>query len=187
MYELIRERYLEKGILQSLLVYLGFAFITGVLAQIRIYLPWTPVPITGSTIGIVLSGIVLGERGIFSVLLYLGLGILGIPWFAGLKGGLVAIAGPTGGYLLGFTLASWFIGKIYGNLRFHERFVTILFAHVVLIYIPGILGLALWYGAMSHTIPGIFDLLMMGMIPFIPGDTLKSAVLAFFPVKNSIS
>ena len=185
MYELIRERYFEKGILQSLLVYLGFAFVTGVLAQIRIYLPWTPVPITGSTVGIVLTGMFLGERAIFGVLLYVGLGILGVPWFAGLNGGIAAIVGPTGGYLLGFILASWFIGKIYTNLKYHQRFGAILFAHIALIYIPGILGLALWFKAMNHSLPGIFNLLMMGMIPFIPGDAIKSALLAFIPARKT--
>ena len=110
-----------------------FATLIGLLAQVRVYLPWTPVPITGSTVGVILTGIFLGRWALISVGIYVLLGAVGLPWFAGWKGGFAAILGPTGGYLLGFMLAAWFIGKVYENIEYKKRFTYILFAHFVLI------------------------------------------------------
>jgi len=75
------------------------ACLTGILAQARIYLPWTPVPITGQTIAVILAGILLGKCwGSISMAIYGIMGIAGIPWLSGATSGW----GPTSGYLLGF-------------------------------------------------------------------------------------
>ncbi len=184
METIVRAIKAEDSVYSKLAKSLFFAAITGALAQIRIYLPWTPIPITGSTLGVVLSGIFLGQWAILSVGIYIFLGAVGLPWFAGWKGGFATIIGPTGGYLLGFMLAAWFIGKVYQNVKFNRRFEYILFAHVVLIYIPGILGLILWYKITHNAVPGIWKTSIMGILPFIPGDTLKSLVLALIPSRK---
>ncbi len=163
---------------------LAFAGLIGLLAQVKFYLPWTPVPITGSTVGVVLTGIFLGQWALLSVGTYILLGAFGLPWFAGWNGGFAAILGPTGGYLLGFILAAWFIGKVYENIEYKKRFAYILFAHVFLVYIPGILGLVLWYKFTHNSMPGVWKTTIMGVLPFIPGDALKSAILACVPSKK---
>ena len=83
----------------------------GLAAQIRILLPWTPVPITGQTFGALALGATLGaEVGVGSVLLYLLLGTAGVPWFAASGSGWAYLAGLTAGYLVGFVLAAYGVG-----------------------------------------------------------------------------
>ena len=82
---------------------LAFAAMTGIAAQIRIPLPFTPVPITGSTFAVLAAGVLLGRNfGGFSMASYVALGAAGVPWFNGGGAGLSYVAGPTGGYLIGF-------------------------------------------------------------------------------------
>ena len=77
-------------------------------AQIRIPLPFTPVPITGQTFGVLLTGALLGSRyGTLVVIAYVVQGLTGLPVFAGLKGGIAVSFGPTGGYILGFIPAAF--------------------------------------------------------------------------------
>src|SRR5579864_2125911 len=78
----------------------GFSLLTAVLAQIRIPLPFTPVPLTGQTFAVLLAGAALGSRrGFLSQALYLAEGAAGLPVFAGAVGSLAHLFGPTGGYL----------------------------------------------------------------------------------------
>jgi len=82
--------------LYRILLSLTFTGITGLCAQIRFYLPFTPVPVTGQVFAVLLSGAILGkEYGTLSQLLYVFAGIAGIPWF------VVGPIGPTAGYLVG--------------------------------------------------------------------------------------
>ena len=83
------------------------AGLTGLLAQVRIALPFTPVPLTGQTFAVLLAGVVLGRKwGGVSLAIYAILGVAGVPWFNGGTSGLSA----TGGYLIGFVLAALFLG-----------------------------------------------------------------------------
>ena len=113
----------ELGWVKKLSLSLGIACFVGLLAQARIQLPWTPIPITGQTFGVLLAAVLLGQwwSGI-SMAMYVGLGIAGVPWFNGGTGGLSAIAGPTGGYLLGFVLAALFLGIYCGQICKNEEF-----------------------------------------------------------------
>ena len=91
----------------KLVMAISMAGLTGVLAQVRIPLEWSPVPITGQTFAVLLAGVLLGRNwGGISMAIYAALGIAGVPWFNGLTSGL----GATGGYLIGFILAALFIG-----------------------------------------------------------------------------
>lgn len=161
-------------ILMSLLM----ACFTGLMAQILIPLPWTPVPITAQTFAVLCSGLFLGKKyGCLSQILYVVLGVAFIPWFGGMTGGLEALLGSTGEFFIGFIIASYFIGLItekYASARnFRKMLITITIANFALIYIPGLAGLALWYNITQGASIGIINLLMMGLVPFILGDIVK--------------
>ena len=161
-------------ILMSLLM----ACFTGLMAQILIPLPWTPVPITAQTFAVLCSGLFLGKKyGCLSQILYVVLGVAFIPWFGGMAGGLEALLGSTGGFFIGFIIASYFIGLItekYASARnFRKMLIIITIANFALIYIPGLAGLALWYNITQGASIGIINLLMMGLVPFILGDIVK--------------
>ena len=168
----------ELDFVYKLSLALTFALLTGLLAQIRFYLPGTPVPVTGQVFGVILAGVLLGKWGGVSQCMYLGLGVMGVPWFAGLTGGFAYIAGPTGGYLVGFILAAFFIGFIVDRYvksrNFLPMFGLMLLSTFVIIYIPGIIHLYFWMGASIN----LWELLTMAVIPFIAADAIKSLVAA---------
>ena len=171
------ERIQDVSTTTKILMSLMMACFTGIMAQIIIPLPWTSVPITGQTFAVLCSGLILGKKyGCLSQILYIVLGITFIPWFGGMTGGLETFLGSTGGFLIGFVIASYFIGYItekYADARnFRKMVITIGIANFALIYIPGLAGLALFLN-MHGTAFGIMDLLMMGLIPFIAGDIIK--------------
>ncbi len=187
-YDFYRWRY-ALSIPRKLVLAFGFACIVGVLAQAKVFLPWTPVPITGQTFGVLLAGVLLGGRfGGISLALYAGFGAAGLPWFAGWSGGAAIFAGPSGGYIIGFVLAALFIG------HFAERYVRsrsffpmlglMLFANFVLIYLPGLLQLHLWLSSAGKAV-AFPQLMVMGLIPFIAGDVTK--VIAAAAVARGIT
>ncbi|QIA26540.1 biotin transporter BioY [Thermaerobacter sp. PB12/4term] len=89
------------------------AGLTAVLSYLRIPLPFTPVPITGQTLGVMLSGLLLGPRwGFAAQLAYLLLGVAGVPVFAGGAAGLAVVLGPTGGFLMSYPLAAGLTGLL---------------------------------------------------------------------------
>ena len=171
------ERIQDASTATKLLMSLLMACFTGIMAQIIIPLPWTPVPITAQTFAVLCSGLFLGKKyGCLSQILYVVLGIAFIPWFGGMTGGLEVFLGSTGGFFIGFIIASYFIGLItekYAHARsFTKMALVIGIANFALIYIPGLAGLALFLGFQGTSV-GIVDLLMMGLIPFIAGDIVK--------------
>ena len=173
VFERIQESSTATKVLMSLLM----ACFTGIMAQIIIPLPWTPVPITAQTFAVLCSGLFLGKKyGCLSQIFYVILGVAFIPWFGGMTGGLEILLDSTGGFLIGFIIASYFIGYItekYANARNFTRMTAVIgIANFALIYIPGLAGLALFLTSQG-TAFGVMDLLMMGLIPFIAGDIVK--------------
>jgi biotin transport system substrate-specific component len=161
----------------------GTAAAIGLLAQVRVPLPWSPVPITGQTFGILLAGVLLGAWwGGISAAIYAGLGIAGVPWFTGWGSGLAYLAGPTGGYVIGFILAALFLGWVTDKYRRAGSFPALLglmlFASLVIIYVPGLLQLGLWLGLVKGSPASFGSLLAMGALPFIAGDITKSIIAA---------
>ena len=185
------ERFQEASTATKVLMSLLMACLTGIMAQIIIPLPWTPVPITAQTFAVLCSGLFLGKKyGCLSQILYIVLGVAFIPWFGGMTGGLEVFLGSTGGFLIGFVIASYFIGLItekYADARNFKKMAAVIgIANFALIYIPGLAGLALWFYLTQGTALGIVDLLMMGLVPFIAGDIVKilgaaSVSKAFLP------
>ncbi len=181
-YDAFKWRY-ELTIPKKLVLSLGMAALIGILAQVRFYLPWSPIPITGQTFAVLLVGVLLGRWwGGVSLVIYAGLGAVGLPWFAGLNGGLAYLAGPTGGYIVGFILATLFVGyftdKYVRSRSFVSMFTIMLVANFVLIYIPGLVQLHFWLSLVKGEAVAFYPLLMMGAIPFIAGDVIKAAAAA---------
>lgn len=181
-YNFFRWRF-ETSLINKVALATFFCCIIGLLSQIRFYLPGNPVPITGQTFGVLLAGVILGKLGAASVGLYAALGAAGVPWFAprpgmGIfsNGGIGAILGPTGGYIIGFVIAAFFVGcmvdKYIKYRKFYSLLALMLIANFVIIYIPGLIALYIWTNNFIGNI-GLFNLLKIGAIPFIPGDLIK--------------
>jgi biotin transport system substrate-specific component len=177
-YDIFRWRY-QLSIPWKLVLALGVAGLTGLLAQVRIPIPLGPVPIIGQTFAVLLAGVVLGRWwGGASIAIYAGLGALGVPWFAGWSSGL----GATGGYLVGFILATLFLGYFtdkYVRARgFFSMLGLMLVANFVLIYIPGLIWLGLWLNLVSGSQASVAAIIAMGAAPFVVGDIIKAAAAA---------
>lgn len=147
-----------------------FAALTGVLGYLVIPLPFSPVPITGQTLAVMLAGCVLTplQAGL-SMITFLFLGAVGVPVFSGGRAGLGVIAGPSGGYLIGFLIGAVVISVIKGK---GDSFVRLILASVVggimVVYLIGVPWLA------SMTGMGISKAITAGALPFIPGDLFKA-------------
>lgn len=150
------------------LIVLGALFVA-VLAQVKIALPFTPVPLTGQTFAVLLIGATLGsKRGAASMALYIGLGALGLPVFAGGTSGIAYLSGATLGYLVGFVIAAYVIGLLAERgLERNVRTSLIPFLiGTALIYVCGVAWLAVVLGSLSKAVTA-------GLLPFLIGDALK--------------
>ena len=152
-----------------------FAALTALGAYLIIPLPFTPIPLTLQTFFTYTSGAVLGKyRGALSQIIYIGLGCLGLPVFAGGKAGFGVLLGPTGGYLIGFVLGAFLIGFLV-RLKKKPGFLMIIFSLVIgtlAIYSLGVVQLSIWMGITLR------QALLVGMLPFVFGDALKIFVAA---------
>lgn len=149
------------------------AGLTAVLAYVRIPLPISPVPVSAQTLGTMLAGSVLGARlGAASQLVYVLMGALGLPVYAGGAGGLSVLLGPTGGYLVGFVLGAYVTGWMASSSR--AGAARLLMAHLVggvlVPYAVGVLQLALVTGM------NLPQAVAAGALPFLAGDAVKVVV-----------
>ncbi|MDD4874464.1 MAG: biotin transporter BioY [Dehalococcoidales bacterium] len=177
-YNVFKWRY-NLSIPRKLIMAFGMAGLTGLLAQVRILTELSPVPITGQTLAVLLAGVLLGRRwGGASMAIYAILGVAGIPWFNGWTSGL----GVTGGYFIGFILAALFLGyftdKYIKSRYFFSMLGLMIFASMVLVYVPGVIWLGLWLNMVTGTAVSISALLAMGVVPFIIGDVIKVILAA---------
>ncbi len=179
----IRSWIQNQSLLVKIWLTIFFAGLTGLFSQFRIYLPWTPIPLTLQTVAVVISGLVLGKYfGLFSQILYLLIGFLGVPWFANQQGGYEIFLGPTAGYLIGFLFASflsgWFSEKLSKKKTNPRLFlVVMLLINFIAIYTPGLIYLYLWFSIGNSMIISLVNLFLMGFIPFIIGDIIKIAII----------
>lgn len=164
---------------KSMILVALFAAITCVLALLpAIPLPFSPVPITFQVLGVFLAGAILGPRlGFLSQLIYLLLGCIGLPVFAGGTGGFSVILGPTGGYLIGFPIAAFISGLLieYGEEKKMDSklaYAIALIAGLLAIYCIGTIQLS---KVLDISISKAF---LIGSLPYIPLDALK-IVIAF--------
>lgn len=157
---------------------LGFAGLTGVAAQVRVPLPFTPVPITLQTFAVLLAGIVLGAGyGGLSQALYVGVGLAGVPWFQGGGAGVSHLLGPTGGYIVGFVAAAALVG--YATDRFARArrlpglLAVLAIGNFVIIYGFGLPWLFGWLTVVQGSAVSLSELVTLGLLPFVPGDVVK--------------
>lgn len=152
----------------------GFALLTAALAQFELHLSFTPVPITGQTLGVLLAGGALGaRRGGLSQLLYWGLGLAGLPFYSGGGGGWTTGTGATLGYFVGFVLASALIGHL-AERRQDRTLATSLAAMAlgsIVVYVCGAAWLAHDLGIPVAT--GETNAIALGVTPFLVGDVIK--------------
>lgn len=164
------------------------AGLTALAAQVSI--PMWPVPITGQTFAVLLVGTALGAvRGSLSMVLYLALGVIGLPVFTEASSGLSKVMGPTGGYLIGFVLAAALTGWLaqrQWDRKVVGAFVSFLAGSVV-IYAVGLPWLSLALGNLGVE-NDLAATLQAGLLPFIPGDIFKAIVAgALLPVLWKVS
>lgn len=167
----------RAGALSNALLVLAASAVTALAAQVSIPLPWTPVPITGQSFAVLLTGAVLGgRRACLAQLLYLAEGCSGLPVFAGGAAGVAKLLGPTGGYLLAFPFAA-FVTGLLAERGWDRRFVTMFAAMLLGSTVIFALGLA----QLSRFVPG-GAVFAAGLLPFVPGDVIKAALAALaFP------
>ncbi len=156
----------------SLLV-IGSSLLLALCAQLSFHLPFTPVPITLQTFGVVLIGAALGKkRGALAVLLYLAEGAAGLPFFAGGSAGISYLSGVTAGYLWAFPIAAFVTGFLC------ERGLDRSYLTVALAMLPGTLIIEIigfcWLAVLLHI--GLGQAFLLGWLPFLPGDLVKLVI-----------
>lgn len=160
--------------LKMMIVSALFAAIIAVFAQISIPLPFSPVPITGQTLAIGLAATILGKRyGTLSVAIYLLLGAIGAPVFAGMSGGLGTLVGPTGGYLIGFLPTAYLIGLYLEKTSFTIKQAII--ANLIGMVVTLAFGTAWLKIAADLTWTAA---IAGGVTPFIPLGIVKAVLAA---------
>ncbi len=153
-----------------------FAALTAAVAPFKIPLGFTPVPITLQTLVVLMSGAMLGPYyGALAMILYVVVGALGLPVFAGGGSGIGAILGPTGGYLMSYFIAAFAIGKTL-QLRKKPKYLDYVVAMIVGTIIIYVLG-AGW--GMVVTGLGVTAILAGWVLPFMIGDAIKLLAAAY--------
>jgi len=161
-----------------------FAALTAVLAQVAIPVPFSPVPITGQVIGVLIIGALLGPKaGVITIAAYLLLGAAGAPVFSLARGGIYMLTGPTGGYLWGFIPAVAVTGKLMKRSKRSSGLHTALFMlpAIFFIYLFGALQLGL---LMQYSIKQVT---LLGILPFLPFDLAKLLIAALLSGKIKMS
>jgi len=156
-----------------------FATLTAVLSYVTIPLPFSPIPITGQSLAVMLAGCVLTplQAGL-SMLTFLFMGAIGLPVFSGGRAGLGVIVGKSGGYLIGYLIGAIIISiLVKKNKSKINMFTACLFGGIIVVHILG----ASWLGYITGM--GIGKAIMIGSIPFLPGDILKSVAAVIIAVR----
>ncbi len=171
----ITGKVLPRSTTWAILLTVGFALLTAAAAQVRIPLGFTPVPITGQTFAVLLAGAALGATwGGASQLLYLLLGAVGLPFYAGGESGWEVVTGATGGYLVGFIAAAAVVGFLAERRqdRVVSSAIPAFLTGNLIIYAVGVPWL--FYSVESITTGEAA--LAAGFVPFIAGDLIKIVV-----------
>jgi len=157
-----------------------FSALTAIGALISIPLPFSHVPITLQTLFTYMAGAFLGSYlGALSQLIYVLMGVTGLPIFAKGSAGIPVLLGPTGGYLVGFIPGAFVIGKL-AEMKKNPSFRRLLIcmtAGTVVIYVLGVLQLMNWVRI------GVKEAIVLGVLPFIVGDALKILAAAYMTIR----
>lgn len=163
-----------------------FAVLMAISANSFIYLPFTPIPVTTQVFTVLLSGLLLGSRwALTSQVIYILMGLTGLPVFSGFKNGITALPGPSGGYIIGFMAAAFVTGYIYENsLKLNLNYTGRLFsslascaAGVILIHLFAFIHLFGYFYGTGIAYP-VSEILVktwnLGTRPFLIIDFLKA-------------
>lgn len=164
---------LPRSTVLDLALVVGFAALTAAAAQVSFRLPWTPVPITAQTFAVLATGTVLGSRrGAVSQLLYVLVGAVGLPVYAGGAGGWKVVTGATGGYLIGFVVAAALVGALCERRQDRHLITSVpaMLAGSAVVYGIGLPWLAAVLG-----VSGV-KAIELGLVPFLAGDVVKMAL-----------
>ncbi|MGA3354309.1 MAG: biotin transporter BioY [Acidimicrobiales bacterium] len=169
---LVLADFLSRTLVQDVLLVVGAAGLVGALAQVSFHLAGTPVPVTGQTLGVLVSGTALGwKRAAGAMALYGIAGVAGVPWFTGQASGYV---GATFGYIVGFVLCAALCGFLAerGADRSLLKSVPAMVAGEIVLYGVGVT----WLGVSLHVGPQ--KAISLGLTPFLAGDAIKAAIAA---------
>ncbi|HEX2579708.1 MAG TPA: biotin transporter BioY [Rhabdochlamydiaceae bacterium] len=161
----------KRSWIRNLVLMISGSFLIALFARIAIPFPFSPVPIALQGHLCLLLGILFGSRiGTLMVLTYLLQGALGMPVFAFGRAGLPILLGPTGGYLIGYALGTWIAGFLVdrsGSKNLRQAMLAMVIGNLM-IYLCGLSQLSLFVG--------IERVFLLGMLPFLLGDSLKLVV-----------
>jgi len=163
-----------------------FTAVTAILAQISIPVPFSPVPVTLSILGVMLSSLILGRKcGIISQVVYILLGTAGVPVFAGFRGGLSVLLSPTGGYIISYPIIALVIGTLL-NQRTSTSFFKmagIALAGLIICYAFG----TTWLAIVASLGPA--EAIAAGVLPFILPDVAKVIISVILgrQIKNALA
>lgn len=162
----------ESSVVTKVSAALVLALLMALAAQVRLVLPFTPVPFTGQVLVVLLGALVLGRYGALGQGMYLAMGGA-FGWFSGMAG-FAALLGPTGGYLLGFVVASMVIGEMVERRKDWDmgRVLAAMSLGVLIIYSLGAAQLVLFIGL------DLTEAMVLGVIPFVTVDALKVLMAA---------
>ena len=160
----------EKETLKNILLVLGGVAFLSLMSQVIIPLPFTPVPISLGTFGVTLMALLYGRKlGTATILSYVAAGSLGAPIFAGFKSG--SLFSPTGGYILGYIVATIILGYLSDKgvtKSYVKTFLSLLLSSAIILTLGSIV--------LSIFVPGK-NAFMIGVLPFLPGDAIKSTTI----------
>lgn len=159
---------------RSAAVVVGFSLLTALTAQVVVPLPFTPVPLTGQTFAVLLTGALLGPRlGALAMLAYLAEGAAGLPFFRGGAGGVGHLSGATAGYLFAFPVAAYVTGYL-AERGWDRRFVTAAAAMAL----GSLVILASGWGWLALLLGDGAQAFRLGVVQFLAGDVVKIVLAA---------
>jgi biotin transport system substrate-specific component len=160
------------ALLRDTALVVGSAALVGLLAQVSVHLSFTPVPITGQTLAVLLTSSTVGwRRGTAAMLLYALVGLAGVPWFAAGASGYV---GASFGYIIGFILCAAACGWLAEHRADRKLIGSIpaMFIGEIVMYTTGVI----WLAVDLHV--GAAKAISLGLTPFILGDLIKAGIAA---------
>jgi biotin transporter BioY len=171
--DLLRPSEKNSAVIYDIALVIGGSLIITLSAQLKVLLPFSPIPVTAQTFAVLMIGTLLGaKRGGLAALAYIIQGALGLPVFA-FGGGFVELLGPTGGYLIGFIPAAYITGYL-AQKGWDRRIGTTILAMIlgnIVIYSFGLLWMSRLMGISK-------SVLSVGLYPFIVGDLVKIVLAA---------
>lgn len=170
---LLRSDVVTRNVLNATLMILGGSLLVALGAQVEV--PMVPVPMSLQTLAISVVGLTFGARmATMALIAYLAQGAAGFPVFSGGSAGAAHLFGPTGGFLWGFVAMAWMTGWMAerGMARGFGRLFIAAFVPATLLFVPGVAWL---WAATPLSVQGAIE---AGMLPFLVGDVVKSALAA---------